>query len=231
MCKTAVILTGGFGKRLGHYTKNMPKSLLPIAGRPILDILISQLAEAGFTRFILAVHYLSHAIRSFCNDGSQWGVSIEYVHEKEPLGTIGPIKQISSPPENFLIVNSDILTNFDFAAFYDRHVQNKNLFSIAYFLYQEECAYGILEIEDKKLVGFKEKPKFDYSVNMGIYMANGKILDYIPDRLSYSCDHLITALLHCKQPIAATVHQGTWLDIGSIKNYKKAQNILKKVSI
>ena len=231
MSKTAVILAGGLGKRLGHYTKNTPKSLLPINDRPILDILICQLAEAGFTRFILAVHYLSHAIRSFCCNGSQWGVSIEYVHETTPLGTIGPIKQISSPPENFLIVNSDILTDFDFRAFYDQHVQNKNLFSIAYFPYQEECAYGILEIENKKLVGFKEKPKFDYPINMGIYMANRKILDYIPDQISYSCNHLIAALLHCKQPITATMHGGAWLDIGSIKNYKKAQNMFKKVSI
>lgn len=227
MCKTAVILAGGLGTRLGAHTKNTPKSLLPINDRPILEILIRQLAKGGFTRLILAVNYLSDAIHAFCKDGSQWKVSIEYAQENQPLGTIGPIKQISSLPENFLILNSDILTDFNFGAFYDQHLEGENLFSTAYFQHREECAYGILEIEDKKLVGFKEKPIFDYSVNMGVYMANRKILDYIPDHLSYSCDHLIAALLHFKQPIAAVVHRGKWLDIGSIKDYEKAQHLFK----
>ncbi len=228
MCKTAVILAGGLGTRLGEHTKNTPKSLLPINGRPILEILICQLAKAGFTRMILAVHYFSKAIHSFCRDGSQWNVSIEYAQEEQPLGTMGPIKQILSLPEQFLILNSDILTDLDFAAFYDQHVQGENLFSIAYFQHQEECAYGILEIEDQKLMGFKEKPMFDYPVNMGVYMANRKILEYIPEHLSYSAAQLVATLLHFKQPIRALAHRGAWLDIGSMKNYEKAQNIFTK---
>ncbi len=226
MSKMAVILAGGRGARLGEYTKNRPKSLLPIGSDPILEILISQLAKAGFTRIVLALHYLADQILSFCKDGSQWGVEIEYVHEEQPLGTIGPIKQISSLAEHLLILNSDILTDFEFGTFYDLHLESKAMLSIAYYQHQEECSYGILEIEDKRVVGFKEKPVFEHPINMGVYMANRMILDYIPEGQPYSFDQLIIHLLQSDQHIAAVGHRGRWIDIGSIKNYEKANEDL-----
>jgi len=222
MSETAVVLAGGLGSRLGHYTEDTPKSLLPIGDRPMIEIVIMRLKEAGFTRIVLAVRHFSEAIRAFCMDGSQWGVSIEYVQEKEPLGTIGPIKQIQSLPEDFLILNSDILTDLDLACFFAQHKKSGHLFTVAYFEHQEKCSYGVLKIENQRLVGFEEKPIFHYSVNMGVYVANRKVLELIPANQLYGFDHLIEKLLRQNCSVGAVQHKGMWLDIGSIESYEKA---------
>jgi NDP-sugar pyrophosphorylase family protein len=226
MYRTAVILAGGRGKRLGSYTKTIPKSLLPIQGRPLLDIILCSLSQFGFSRIILAVNHLADLIRSFCQDGSKWNVSIEYIQETEPLGTIGPVQQICNLPENFLILNSDILTDLDYGAFFDQHVREQNLFTISYVEQKKKLSYGILEIENQFLSQFKEKPTVIYPVNMGVYMANKKIVDFIPKKTFFGLDQLLSRLLVLKQPIATCLHQGKWLDIGSIKNYKKSSRFI-----
>lgn len=223
MSKTAVILAGGLGSRLAPFTLETPKSLLPVKGMPILEIIIRQLVGAGFDRLILAVNHHADLILDFCGDGTKWGCSIESVRELKPLGTIGPIKQISNPPENFLIINSDILTDFDLGGFFDFHVENSHLFTTACFEQVETSEYGVLRIENGALVGFEEKPIRKMSVNMGIYMANRDVLGVIPPDVFFGFDHLVLKLLSQKLTIHTALHRGHWIDIGSIKNYEKVQ--------
>jgi NDP-sugar pyrophosphorylase family protein len=225
MYRTAVILAGGLGERLKDYTIHLPKPLLPVQGSPILGIILGQLAKRGFGRVILALHYKSDLIKSYCGDGSKWNLCIEYSQEEKRLGTIGPIKSISNLPENFLIMNGDILTDMDLGRFHDRHVVEKNLFTLAYFERHERTEYGMLEIDNQRITGFKEKPTIKQNVNMGIYMANRRVLSYIPHNAFYGLNDLVKKLLEMKEPIAAAPHQGQWIDIGTMETYDLAQSI------
>ncbi len=225
MHKTAVILAGGIGARLKSYTDHLPKPLLPIQDTPLLKILLDQLASYGYGRIILATHHQSDLIRDYCGDGSKWGLSIEYTQEKKPLGTIGPLKLISKLPENFLILNADVLTDLDFGEFYDQHVQRENLFTIAGYEHVEKLQYGALEIENQRLISFNEKPVIQQTVNMGIYAANRKILSSIPNQTFFGVNDLVAALLKAKLPIAVICHSGKWLDIGTPSNYHQAQTL------
>lgn len=223
MSKTAVILAGGFGKRLTPYTADTPKSLLPIQGTPLLDRILSKLAAEGFERIILALHHLAGSIRTFCKDGSKWNVSIEYSEESKPLGTIGPLKLISNLPPNFLIMNSDILTDMDLRQFYTRHTNEKNLFTIAYSEQQQEIPYGVLQIQAQKLTGFVEKPILQHAINMGIYMANREILKYIPNDTFFGLNDLVRTLLQSNQTVDLAAHQGHWMDVGTLETYERTQ--------
>jgi NDP-sugar pyrophosphorylase family protein len=225
MCRTGVILAGGLGKRLYPHTIDIPKPLLKVDGRPILDIILSQLAKADFNRIILALNHQADQLRAFCQDGAKWSLNIEYSQEIKPLGTIGPIKEISSLPEDFLILNGDTLTDLDFRQFFDLHVRKRNLFTVASLQEEDISEYGILEVEKGRLISFKEKPILQKYINMGIYMANRKILEEIPKDTFYGFDDLVLKLLSLKKAVSVFTHRGTWIDIGSLKNYEKAQNM------
>ena len=127
MSKRAIILVGGKGNRLKPYTIVLPKPLMPIGDYPILEVVIRQLSKNGFDRITLAVNHQAEIIKAFFGDGSKWNVSIDYSLEDKPLSTMGPLKLIPDLPENFLVMNGDVLTNLDFSSFYEQHVLSKNI--------------------------------------------------------------------------------------------------------
>ena len=130
MSKRAIILAGGKGTRLKPYTVSLPKPLVPIGEMPILEIIILQLARSGFDHITLTVNHLADIIRAFCGDGSKWGIKIDYSLEDKPLSTMGPLKLISDLPDNFLIMNGDVLTDLDFGQFYDEHVNAGSIITV-----------------------------------------------------------------------------------------------------
>ena len=130
MSKRAVILAGGKGTRLKPYTVSIPKPLVPLDETPILEIIIQQLKKSGFDHLTLAVNHMSEIIKDFCKDGSKWSIKIDYSLEEKPLSTMGPLKLINDLPENFLVMNGDILTNLDFNDFYEKHILSKSIFFI-----------------------------------------------------------------------------------------------------
>ena len=131
MSKRAIILAGGKGTRLKPYTVSLPKPLVPIGEMPILEIIILQLARSGFDHITLTVNHLADIIRAFCGDGSKWGIKIDYSLEDKPLSTMGPLKLISDLPDNFLIMNGDVLTDLDFGQLYDDHVNAGSIFTVS----------------------------------------------------------------------------------------------------
>ena len=138
---------------------------------------------------------------------------------------MGPLKLIKDLPENFLIMNGDVLTDIDFNEFYNYHVNNDNIFTVSAFSREQKVDYGVLEIGiDNKLVNFIEKPTNRYNVSMGVYMANKRILDYIPENQFYGFDHLMLDLITLKLPATVKIHSGYWLDIGRPDDYEKACN-------
>jgi NDP-mannose synthase len=223
MSKRAILLAGGKGTRLKPYTINMPKPLVPIGDTPIIEIIIRQLAQHGFTHVTITLNHLADMIKEFCGDGSKWNILIDYSLEDKPLSTMGPLKLIKDLPDNFLVMNGDVLTDLDFAGFYDLHIQNKNIFTISSYLRDHKVDYGVLESnEDDKLISFSEKPVLHYKVSMGVYMLNKKCLEVIPNDTFYGFDHLMLNLMEQKQPATVKVFDGYWLDIGRPEDYEKA---------
>ena len=222
MSKRAVILAGGKGTRLRPYTVVLPKPLMPIGEFPILEVIIKQLAESGFTHVTLAVNHQAEIIKAFFMDGGKWGIRIDYSLEDKPLSTMGPLKLIKDLPENFLVMNGDILTDLDYANFYDTHVQHNEIFSISSYVREQLVDYGVLETADGLLLELREKPRMHYEVSMGVYMMSKRALEFIPANSAYGFDNLMHDLVAAKQKVVVNKFAGYWLDIGRPDDYAQA---------
>ena len=223
MSKRAIILAGGKGTRLKPYTIALPKPLVPIGEKPILEIIIQRLINNDFTHITLTVNHQADIIKAFFGDGSKWGIKIDYSLEEKPLSTMGPLSLIKDLPENFLIMNGDVLSDIDFSKLMEKHISLNSIFTISSFKREQRSDYGVLEIgDDKSLIGFKEKPVVEYDVSMGIYIANKRILEYIPYNEVYGFDQLMLDLIANNNPAKVFRHKGYWLDIGRPDDYAKA---------
>lgn len=225
MGKRAVLLAGGKGTRLYPYTLTMPKPLVPISDDvPIIEIIIRQLVKYGFDHITITVNHMADMIRAFCGDGSKWGIKIDYSLETKPLSTMGPLKLIKDLPENFLVMNGDVMTDMDFGAFYDTHVKEGSIFTISAYERDNKIDYGVLEMDESgRLVGFREKPVLHYHVSMGVYMMNRKCLEVIPEDTFYGFDHLMVELIQRHTPAVVKAFKGYWMDIGRPEDYELAR--------
>ncbi|MHA1368739.1 MAG: sugar phosphate nucleotidyltransferase [Promethearchaeota archaeon] len=229
MIKHAVILAGSKGTRLRPYTITIPKPIVPIVDKTILEIMILRLAQHSFKKITLAVNHLAELIEAIFENGSKWGVDIQYSLDHKPLSMIGPLKLIKNLPENFLVLNDDTLTDLDFNEFFEFHVKNNNILTDSAYEREIDTNYGVLTIDENcKLVDFKEKPKIKYLVSMGIYAANKKILDYIPDDQPYGFDNLMLDLIKHGNPAAIKKFDGIWFDIGRPDDYEEASIFFEK---
>lgn len=223
MSRRAVILAGGKGTRLRPYTIVLPKPLMPIGDYPILEVVVRQLVRAGFDRITMAVNHQAELIKAFFGDGAKWGVAIDYSLEDRPLGTMGPLRLILDLPEHFLVMNGDILTDLDFAAFHDAHVAAGSLFTISSHCREQSIDYGVLETDSRRcLAGFREKPKTEYEVSMGVYMVSRKAVDVVPEGRPFGFDNLMLGLIAAKLEVTVRSFDGYWLDIGRPDDYLKA---------
>lgn len=223
MSRRAVILAGGAGTRLRPYTTVLPKPLMPIGEYPILEVVVRQLVRHGFERITMAVNHHAELVKAFCGDGSRWSVAIDYSFEPQPLGTMGPLRLISDLPENFLVMNGDILTDLDFARFHDAHVHAGELFTISSHRREQCIDYGVLETDRTgRLVGFQEKPKTEYEVSMGVYMVSRAAVEFVAEGRPYGFDALMLDLIAASRPVAVRCFDGYWLDIGRPDDFVRA---------
>ena len=230
MSKRAIILAGGKGTRLKPYTLALPKPLVPIDDKPILEIIINQLKDNGFDHITITVNHLADIIKAFFGNGSKWGIKIDYSLEEKPLSTMGPLSLIKNLPDNFLIMNGDVLSDIDFSQFYNFHISRKSIFTISSYTREEKTDFGVLKFDSKNyLNNFKEKPTMKYDVSMGIYCASKEILHYIPYNESYGFDNLMLDLMKSNKPPLIKRHNGYWLDIGRPDDYEKACNDIYKI--
>ena len=220
----AIIMAGGQGKRLRPYTLVVPKPLMPINGRPILEIVLNQLLKNKFKKITLALNYKSDLINAFFNNKKNSKFEISYNYEKKELGTMGPLSIMNKLPENFLVMNGDIITNLNIDQFFKEHVKSKKMISVAVTERKDLINYGVLKIDNKKKTvnKFYEKPKNRVIVSMGIYVLNKKILKFFPKNKFFGFDDLMKKLLKNKIPINIKIHKGKWLDIGRPEDYEKA---------
>lgn len=223
MSKRAIILAGGKGTRLRPYTVVLPKPLMPIGEFPILEVIIRQLVQHGFDHVTMAVNHQAEIIKAFFQDGQKWGVKIDYSLEDKPLSTMAPLRLIPDLPENFLVMNGDILTDLSFSDLHEEHVSKNNIFTISSYVREQKIDYGVLQTDASGyLAGFTEKPKKQYLVSMGVYMASRRIMDFIPEGKAYGFDNLMLDLIQSKQPASVRKFNGYWLDIGRPDDYMQA---------
>jgi len=210
----AIILAGGKGRRLRPYTTVLPKPLVPIGERPILAILLEYLKANGVTRTIFCVNHMAELIMAYFGNGDRFGLPIEYAMEPKALGTVGPIKRLSNLPENFLVLNGDVLTDMALPPFFQAHQDSGALLSIAVTTRQVKIDFGVMTVLGEKILAFTEKPQYEYQVSMGIYAFSRSLMDHVPMDTFFGFDQLMLYLLEKKLAIRAHNHEGQWLDIG-----------------
>ena len=227
MDRRAVILAGGKGSRLGPYTTVLPKPLLPVGDRAVLDIVMNQLRDLGFTDVTLAVGYLAHLVRAVMGDGSKHGVRIDYHEEAEPLGTVGPLSTIEDLDDSFLVMNGDVLTALNYGELLDVHRDAGNLLTIASHRRVVRADYGVLHLEEsddavQAVTGFEEKPEIPYIVSMGVYALEPRALEFIEKGEYLDLPDLVLRLLDAGEGVGSYVYDGYWLDIGRHEDYERA---------
>lgn len=224
----AVILAGGQGTRLLPYTTVLPKPLMPIGDRPVLDIVVRQLKQSGFERITIATGYLAELIEVFFRDGAAYGIPIDYYREKEPLGTVGALALIDGLQEDFLVMNGDVLTDIDYGALLERHRASDAVATIATTVREVEISLGVLHREDRedptRLTGYSEKPTLSHEVSMGVYCFSPCVLGYIEPRVRLDFPDLILRLIAAGEVVRGWHSEGYWLDIGRHEDYQHAQD-------
>ncbi len=224
MEKTAVILSGGLGTRLKPFTNAIPKPLLPIGEKAVLEIQIDRLAKHGFTQIILATNYKAEYIENFFGDGSRYGVKLIVSKEDKPLGTAGPIKLLEDKLDSpFLVMNGDILTLLDFSAMYDYACHNDSMLTVGLKKIIMPYAFGNIFFEGDLVTGIQEKPDLVTYAMAGIYIMKPDILKRIPKDEYFGIDKLIQGMLAENIPVRKYDINEYWLDIGKIDDYEKAQ--------
>jgi len=219
-----VILAGGRGKRLAPYTFVIPKPIVPIGTTPILEVVLRQLANHGFSDVTIALGHMSEIIRAVAGDGSRFGVNISYSQESKPLGTIGPLTLIPDLSENFIVMNADLLTDLDFGALWRYHLQHGAIATVATFEKMTKLELGVLRTDgDGAIVSFEEKPTLRHRVSMGIYVFKRAVLELVPPDVSFGFDTLMAALLARGETVRSYSFEGRWLDIGVPEDYDRAQ--------
>ena len=222
----AVIQCGGKGTRLQPYTMVLPKPLMPVQSRPVLELLIVWLRKNDITDIYITTGYLGHLIKSYCGDGRQWDVNIKYTEEREPLGTIGPLDKLRDDlDETFLVINGDVITDLNIFTLSDFHSKKGAVVTIASSHRDTRMEFGVLEQLGGQVTEFKEKPMLSYLVSMGVYCMEPSVFKYIPSGAPFGFDDLIYCLLRRRVPTFTYVHSGIWLDIGRIDDFQRAQEL------
>jgi lipopolysaccharide/colanic/teichoic acid biosynthesis glycosyltransferase/dTDP-glucose pyrophosphorylase len=218
-----VILAGGRGTRLAPYTSILPKPLMPIGDRSILEIVIEQLADAGARHVTLSVGYLSHLIQSVLAHRTGAAVEVEFVHERDALGTAAPLRLVDGLDRTFMFMNGDILTTLDYRELLRRHRESGNLLTIATRDRRIKIDYGMLHLDSAdRLQLFEEKPELVSPVSMGIYVMEPEALAYVPPDGRFDVPDLVQTLLASEQPVGAYRFDGLWFDIGRPSDYEEA---------
>jgi NDP-sugar pyrophosphorylase family protein len=221
----AVILAGGKGTRLAPYTTVFPKPLMPVDGIPILEVIVKQLAHFQIKELIFTVSPQSEALLSaYFGNGRKFGVDVRYSKEEKPLGTAGPLSLISDITETFLVMNGDILTTLNYQKLIQYHRRHKGVVTIAMSQKKVQLELGVMEFDPAhQLTRYVEKPTLSYSVSMGIYVFERKILGWVPSKKYLDFPELIQKLIKRKERVVCYPSNDFWLDIGRHEDYEEAQ--------
>ena len=223
----AVIMAGGFGTRLLPLTQDLPKPMLPIGDRPLMELMIDELRRSGIRRVNVTTHYLPEKIKDHFGDGREFGIELNYVTEESPLGTAGALGLMKKPENPLLIINGDILTKVNFKAMLEFHRENQAALTVAVRKYDMNVPYGVIESEGASVRALREKPLLTFLVNAGVYLLEPSAHQYVPNGRSSNMTDLIQNLIDNGHTVASFPVVEYWLDIGSEVDYAKAQHDMK----
>lgn len=229
----AIIMAGGKGQRLMPLTKDIPKPLLKVGNKPIIEYNVDRLAKVGIQNIHISVNYLGDQLKSYFKDGKEKDLHINYITEQEFLGTIASVKLANDyKNDTLLVMNSDLLTNIDFYDFYQSFLKEEADMAIASISYHVDIPYAVMEINGSSQVNsLKEKPRYTYYSNAGIYLIKKELLDLIPDNMFYNVTDFIERLLELNKKVISFPIMGYWLDIGKHEDFKKAQEDIKHLNL
>ena len=220
----AVILAGGKGTRLQPLTHSIPKPLLPIGKKPILEITLDQLKKVGCEEIIITVEYKAELIKSYFQDGRHLGINIKYYHESGPSGTAGPLRLVEHMLQNdpFILMNGDLLTDLDISQIYRHHIESAAEITMATAHHNIHSPYGVIESnEDGSIKSINEKPNLSYLINAGIYVVSPSVLNLIPIGQQYGMPDLIQSMIDSHKHIETFHIEGQWFDLGTMETYQK----------
>jgi dTDP-glucose pyrophosphorylase len=225
-----VLMAGGLGTRLGELTKATPKPMLHVGNKPILETIIENFAQYGYTNFIISVNYLYKVIEEYFGDGSRFGVSITYIHENKRMGTAGALSLMKEHlKEPFFVMNSDLITNVNFEHFHNFHLSQKTIATMGVRNYEFQVPYGVVNLNNGEIVSISEKPVYNYFVSGGIYMLSPEILKFIPDNEFFDMPTLFEQMIENKNTLVSFPIHDYWLDVGRVNDYEQANSEYSKV--
>ena len=219
--------------RMRPYTTVLPKPLMPVGDRPILDVIIRQLARHRFERVTIVTGHLAELIEVFFGDGSKYGLNIDYYREDEPLGTAGALASLDDLGEHFLVMNGDVLTDLDYAALLGGHVESGAAATIAAHKRDVDVSLGVLQFNDytdpERLTGYVEKPTYHYEVSMGVYAFARRVLDFVEPGKRLDFPDLVLRLIEQGEAVRAMRSEDYWLDIGRHDDYETAMDEFERM--
>ncbi len=227
---SAVVMAGGFGRRLSPLTNTLPKPMLPVGGQPIMARIISQLRETGIRKITITTHYQSEKITDYFGDGEEFGVDLNYVREDHPLGTAGALGLMPHTEESILVINGDVLTKLDFHAMNTFHREQQSDLTVAVRRYDFEVPYGVVECEGWSVQGISEKPKLNVLINAGVYILGPSVWQCVSKGQYCEMTDLIQATIDRGGTVVPFPILEYWIDVGHPTQYDKAQSDIETLA-
>jgi dTDP-glucose pyrophosphorylase len=219
-----IIMAGGLGSRLGPLTKDCPKPMLRVGGKPILETIIENLLDFGFRNFCLAVNYKADMIKDYFGDGSKYDCEIEYLQEDEPLGTAGALSLLPSRPSSpILVINGDVLTKVDYNQLLSFHLEQNAQATLCVREYDIQVPYGVVNVDGQSFAGIVEKPVHKFFINAGIYVLGAAVLEMLNPGEHCDMPSLLNRVVQQKQETAVFPVREYWLDLGQIDDLNRAK--------
>jgi NDP-sugar pyrophosphorylase family protein len=230
-CQCAVIMAGGEGRRLRPITENIPKPMIEVGGKPILENIINAVSRSGIFDIYITLNYKADIIKDYFKDGRRHGVQIKYIREDKKLGTAGSLTLLPKIPTGpLLVINGDVITKINYRMLIDFHKQHRCMMTVAAIQYSLKVPFGVLDLSGHYLLGVKEKPEQRFLCNAGMYMIEPEVLSLIPDGVEFDMTDLIKVLVKKGLPVTTFPVHEYWIDVGQMEDLKKAQNDFKDLN-
>ena len=224
---TILIMAGGYGRRLGDLTKETPKPMLELDGKPILLRIIEKFKAHGFENFVISVFFKAEVIKNYFKDGSSIGVNIAYSDELQELGTAGSLNYLKNQSEPILMINGDILTSANFDSLLNYHNEQQAKITVCGTRYEYQIPYGVIEYDGAEIKSISEKPLHRFYVNSGIYVIDPECINYISSLKKVDMNHFVEAVIANKERVIMYPLHEIWIDIGNRDQFLQAQEISK----